>query len=400
MRAVKLELLYLLLLLSATVAAADWLATRTVLRHAGTALLAIMLGAVASNLGLIPTGTDSNNPVVLYEFIFAFLAPLSIFWLLLRANLSHILKAGLPMLGLFAVGSMGTVLGALIALAAFDGAGLFSQWNTAIAGALVGTYTGGSLNFNAIALHYDLVREGILYGGIIAADNIITAVWMAATLAAPRLLAPLWVGSGPDAGARASVPSAAIRATPEVTDSERMSAGSISLVLLLGAAALWLTDVILHYLQLQGIAVPGILILSLIALLLAQVPAINRLPGTQVVGVTAVYFFLAVIGAHCDLAALQALGTTGLLILALTSAIVLFHGFTIFSVARLLRMDLTGAAIASQANIGGGATALAIAKAQNRPDLAAPAVLIGTLGTASGTFIGFFAAETLLPLFL
>ena len=114
----------------------------------------------------------------------------------------------------------------------------------------------------------------------------------------------------------------------------------------------------------------------------------------------AVYFFLTVIGAHCDLSALHTLGSTGLLVLALTTSIVLIHGTTVFGLARLLHMDLTSAAIASQANIGGAATALAIAKAHKRSDLAAPAVLVGTLGTASGTFLGFFAAETLLPLLL
>jgi len=392
----NLEFLTLLALLCGTVLAADWLASRTVLRHAGTALLAIALGALLSNLRVIPTGTDPDSQVPLYDFIFTYLAPLSIFWLLLRANLKQLLQAGLPMLALFGMGAFGTVLGTVIALGAFHSAGAFAEWNTAIGGALVGTYTGGSLNFNAIALHYGLVREGVLYGGIIAADNIITGVWMAATLAAPRLLAPLWRRNAQRQPEPAATPGAPITDG----DHEPISARSLTVIAALGITALLITEVLQIYLRQWEIRVPGILLLSALALALAQIPAVNRLPGTQMLGMVAVYFFLTVIGAHCDLSALHTLGSTGLLVLALTTSIVLIHGTTVFTFARLLHMDLTSAAIASQANIGGAATALAIAKAHDRSDLAAPAVLVGTLGTASGTFLGLFAAETLLPLLL
>ncbi len=53
-------------------------------------------------------------------------------------------------------------------------------------------------------------------------------------------------------------------------------------------------------------------------------------------------------------------------------------------------------AVASQANIGGGTSALALARSLNRPDLVLPAILIGSLGLALGTYLGFFTAEHLL----
>jgi len=46
-------------------------------------------------------------------------------------------------------------------------------------------------------------------------------------------------------------------------------------------------------------------------------------------------------------------------------------------------------AIASQANIGGGTSAIALAESFERKELILPAILVGTLGNALGTYLGF-----------
>ena len=46
-------------------------------------------------------------------------------------------------------------------------------------------------------------------------------------------------------------------------------------------------------------------------------------------------------------------------------------------------------AIVSQANVGGSATAIAIAESFGRKELILPAILIGSLGNALGTYLGF-----------
>ena len=59
-----------------------------------------------------------------------------------------------------------------------------------------------------------------------------------------------------------------------------------------------------------------------------------------------------------------------------------------------MKADLDLIAVASQANVGGGTSALALARSIGRTALVLPAVLIGALGT----FLGFWAAAQLLPL--
>ena len=118
----------------------------------------------------------------------------------------------------------------------------------------------------------------------------------------------------------------------------------------------------------------------------------KKLKGAQLLGMFAVYLFLAVIGAFCDLAALQGAGSLGLNMLVLILVALLTHGLIIFGVARLFKMDIQLAAVASQANIGGGTSALALARSMGRSDLVLPAILIGSLGNAIGTFLGFWVA--------
>jgi len=51
-----------------------------------------------------------------------------------------------------------------------------------------GTFIGGSINFNAIALSYEVTKVGELYAGTVVVDNIDTMIWMQVTLAVPRLM--------------------------------------------------------------------------------------------------------------------------------------------------------------------------------------------------------------------
>lgn len=381
--------LYVLMLLCLLVVSSEWLVRRTPLRYLGTALLVILLGAVLANTGLLPAGSTEENPVMVYEGVFRYLAPLAIFWLLLPVHLGELLKIGLPMILLFVLGSFGTVAGVLLGMWAIGGSELLGEAYAALSGMFVGTYTGGSINFNAVALHYDIVREGGLYAGAVAVDNVITTIWMIVTLALPRLLSPLWP---------AKVGKAPIDAKPDLgldMDTESLHPLDVGLTIALGAGALWLADLITIGLSGYGYPIPEILVITIIALLMAQLPAMRRLRGAQVFGMFSVYLFLAVIGAFCDFSALAELGWIGLSLLAFALIAVAVHGLITYSAARIMGYDPVLASVASQANVGGGTSALALARSLGRVDLVLPAVLLGALGNALGTFLGFWVAGLL-----
>lgn len=365
--------------LAANVWLAERLAQRGPLRRVGGALLVIVITAIEANLRWIPTvSPTAAHPV--YEGVFGVVAPLSIFWLLLQVNLREVWRAGAQMLVLFAIGSVGVMAGTLAGMRLFGGGDAFGAHTAALGGMFAGTYIGGSLNFNAIALHYGVMRDAMLFAGANVVDAALTTVWMIVTVAAPRLLAPIWPGLRPMARPE---PAAEAMAGHEP---ERESAGpsDLALVIALGGAAVAVADWVA-----ARAGVPSVLTLTTLALTAAQVPAIQRLRGYRSLGLLAVSIFLAVVGALCDLSALAGLGGLAVRLSGLVLTILLVHAAALVVAARALRLDAAAAAVASQACIGGSTTALALARGLDRPDLAAPGILAGALGTAVGTYAGF-----------
>ncbi|MCG8467250.1 MAG: DUF819 family protein [Gemmatimonadetes bacterium] len=397
--------LYVLTILCLVIGLTEWIVRRSWLRHVGTALLVIVVTAVIANLGLLPTTSTAESPVPVYDAIFGTVAPLAIVWLLLKVNLKDVLRAGVPIISLFLIGSLGTVAGVLAGMWIIDGPERIGPLYDALGGMFTGTYTGGSVNFNAIAIEYDVMREAVLFGGAAAVDSIMTTVWMAATIAIPRWLRPRWP-SRDDARLDDASPGAPIDRTnaagrgPDLgieEDTEKIHPVDLALVLAIGFGTLWASNRLAEVLAARGVDIPAILILTVIALALAQVRPISAMAGSRTLGLYSVYLFLCVIGAFCDLGALASIGGLGSALLVFTFTIVVVHGAITFGAARLLRLDVDIAAVASQANVGGGTSALALARSLGRSDLVLPAVLIGSLGNAVGTFLGFWVARSLLP---
>ncbi len=376
------EPLYILAFLSLLVVAAEWLCRKTALKYLSSSLVVIILGAIFANLNLIPSASNAS-PV--YDGIFAYVAPLSIFFLLLGVSLKNLKKAGLPMLISFFVGSVGTILGVVVAMQLVSLNEIFGASYQAIAGMMTGTYIGGSVNFNAVALHYDVVREGATFTGIVVADNIVTALWMVFTLGLPKLMKRF--RPNPELKIQN-----AEQGSNEVNDKETIEPLQLGLLLGMGLIALFGSNLLSDALKEAGINLPSILILTTVALVLAQFKPVQQLSGAKLLGMFAIYLFLAVVGAFCEVTALGDVGEHAVGILVFTVAIVLVHGFFLVGVGWLFKLDWSIIAIASQANIGGGSTAMALAKSFNRNDLLLPAILAGSLGAGVGTYFGFLVA--------
>ena len=376
--------LFILFVLGVNVVLCEWLCRKPGFRHIGTALLVIVVTAIEANLGLLPT---TETPV--YDTIFSYLAPFALFLLLLGVNLKDLKQAGLPMLSMYLLGSAGTVVGVLISAWVFSAQDSIGPLFYALAGMFTGTYTGGSVNFHAVALHYNVSKAGNLFIAATAADNIITTIWMMVTLSAPRLLQRRFPRS---LTARSLPNPAAIAGDPidAYSDSETMTPYDLGLLLSLGLGSIWVSQQLA-----KVVPVPFVLILTTIALILAQFRVVNRLPGSRLLGLFGIYIFLAVIGAYCDVAALLSDGRLAGVLFGMILLAVLLHAGILFGIGALLRQDWDVLGVVSQANVGGSTSALALAKSLGRPDLQLPAVLVGTLGNALGSYLGIFVAELL-----
>ena len=347
----------------------------------GAALLVILFTAVVANFKFIPS---ASNSIELYDIIFKYIAPISIFYLLLNVNITSIKKAGLPMVGLFILGSIATTIGILISWLLLSPQDILGDDGKIIAGMLTGTYTGGSVNFNAIALEYEFQKKGFLYAGTIAVDNVVTAVWIMVTLAIPLFLNKIW-------SSNIKLNKKVILNTKEGNDSEKIDSKSLAWLIFLGIGSYYISEIISE----NFIKIPSILILTTIGILLAQTKFISKLRGSQTIGLYLVYLFLAVIGAYCELSAVSQLQEVGVTLLIFTSIAVLIHGLVFIFIGGLVYRDWEMISIASQANIGGGASAIALAESFNRKELILPAILVGSLGNALGTYLGFLVVYIL-----
>ena len=150
----------------------------TLFRSLGAALVGILIGMLLSNLEVIP----GESPV--YDFLQGTGVNIGIVLILTSVNVRSVVEAGPSMLAAFAIGALGTTLGAIVA-----GLVLFRQigeetWK--LTGQFTGTYTGGGVNYAALGRAFDTSND--LFTAALAADVILTAIWMAACLAVPVLL--------------------------------------------------------------------------------------------------------------------------------------------------------------------------------------------------------------------
>ena len=347
-----------------------------VFRSLGAALVGILLAMLLSNIGILP-GTSPT-----YEFLMGTGVNLAIALILLSVDLGSVLKAGSGMLAAFGIGALGTAVGAITGGLLLSGVVGPETWK--LAGQFTGTYTGGGANFAALGRAFETSAD--LFSAATAADVIVTAVWMVACLAVPVLLGRSKQGQGEEAPV-AGESSAEGQLTLERTLQSSVKPVSLSdtaALVAIAMGAVWGAD------QLAGLLpIHEVLWLTTIVLILAQVPAVKALSGSALFGNYLLLLFLASNGARSVIANLVAVGPPVFYYAIITVAL---HGVVIFGIGRLARLDYATLAVASQANVGGAASAIALAGARGYTDQLVPGVAVGLLGYAVGNYLGFVVA--------
>lgn len=376
-------------LIAAATALAFWLDHRfPALGKLGASLIAIVLGAVLSNLGLVPV----SSPV--YDIIMGPVTSLAIAWLLLSVNLSDVKKAGGRMLAAYGLAAAGTAAGAFTAVFFFSG--IFGEDSWRLAGVLTGTFTGGSVNFVSVGRAVELSDR--LFAGTTAADAMITGLWMGATL-----ILPLWLRrfypAPPPAVVRARDPAThhephdheglgpAGAGDPEGVPHPFFLKEAVSTLdlAILGAVGVGLL-LASGFLGTLTPGIPAILWLTTLSLLVGQIRGMARPRGAFPLGTLALHFFFVIIGILSRVSEILAVGVE---VFWLTLAVVVVHGVVVYGGGRMLRLDLGTLSVASQAAVGGPSSALAVAVSREWRGLVLPGIVVGLLGYAVGNYLGF-----------
>ena len=339
------------------------------------------LPMLASSLGLI----DPKAPVL--GFITTNLLPASLFLLLMTVDMGAILRLGGKALGMFFIGSAGIILGAVISFAVFHrfvGAQFWGGF-----GALSASWTGGSANM--IAVKEALSVPDAVFSPMVVVDTVVPYLWMGILIAAVRWqdVFDRWNRSD----------RAVIDILRRRTADQRKGAGarlSLAMVVMFLALAAF-GSAVAQYIAARLPAIKdlfstyawAIIVVSTLGLGLSFTP-LRRLEdkGATKVGYFILYFVLTAIGAK---AALANVGSALLLITAGLLIVLVHVGFLLVG-ARILRAPLFLVAAASQANIGGVASAPVVA-AVYEPGLASVGLLLAILGNIVGTYFGIMCGQ-------
>ena len=354
-------LLSLLLILAIT-ALGWWLAQATAAgRQLGTTMLVLLLGLLVSNLsGLKPAPAAAawvNGP----------LTSLAIALLLLAVDLRRLWPEARRLLVPFGLAVLSTV--AAVVLGGWLLQPLLGAGRGVLAGVFTATFTGGSLNFVSVARA--LQPPEALLAAATTADYVVFAAWFAVSL---------WLGR------RGQRPAPAT-ASPQSVPLEAAAGWWQGLVW--GVSVLLLANGLTAALQRLWPALPGILVLTTLTLLAAQLPGTSSRRGCYGLGLLLIQPFFTVMGLSSPVAGL--LGD-GLPVLVYAALIVSLQAVAVLLLRRWRGWGMTETLVASQASIGGPSTALALATALGRAELALPAVAIGLLGYLLGTYLGLLAA--------
>ncbi|MEX1267146.1 MAG: DUF819 family protein, partial [Woeseia sp.] len=130
-----------------------------------------------------------------------------------------------------------------------------------------------------------------------------------------------------------------------------------------------------------------ILLITTIALALSVTP-VSRLPNSTALGTAMIYVFVAGMGARANI---EGFGDAPAFLLGAFIWIAI-HGAICLLGARIFRVDVHSAAIASAANIGAAASAPIVA-AFHRSSLVPVSILMALIGYALGNYLAPLAAH-------
>jgi len=349
-------------------------------------LVTMILMSILSMSGIVPVASDPNLKIDVYELVFSYFIPISIPLMLLGSNITRIIREGGKLLVAFLVGSLGVILGSILAFYCID---LGADSGNA-AGVIAATLIGGSMNFIATGEILNFSTHP-LFSATIAVDNFAANAYILMLFAIPslRFLARFFV--------HPKIENQEILEKNEDETAYPITLERIALSILVAALVAGMGSLISPALQqlFSSKMSMNILIITVLSVLVANLfpKKLKKLEDTAfAIGLWMMYIFLAVIGASTNLADMLSVGPA---VLGFYLIIMFFHLFFLISLSKIFKFDVYEVIISSAANIMGPSVAAPMAASLGQKRLITPGILVGILGYVIGTFIGVSIAMTL-----
>lgn len=347
-------------------------------------VFAYFVPTVLSNTGVIPISSPA------YALIKKWLLPASLLLLTLSVDLKAIFRLGKPALVLFLSATVSIVIGgplAYLALGWLVPAELGEQAWKGLA-ALAGSWIGGGANF--VAIGESVGASDSTYSMIIVVDVAVASVWMAVLLWFAGREEKMDQQMGADRTTLDRVREKVAEYQASVARPTTLGALLAILAIGLGGTAIatWLSV----YLPELGDIVSAftwiVILVTTMGVALSFTP-VKRLEGygsTQM-GSVFLYLLVASIGAHAEFSEVVKFPA----LVAVGALWMLFHAGVILMMRKVMRAPVFFAAVGSQANVGGAASAPIVASAFH-PALAPVGVLLAVGGYVLGTYAALVCA--------
>jgi uncharacterized membrane protein len=339
-----------------------------------------------NNLDVIP----HDSPV--YSGLSAYALPAFIVLMLIKVDVRSALRIMGKGIYVMLMGTLGVIVGGVVAYV------LVHQWLAPDAwkgfGALAGSWIGGTGNMAAASAMLKTPPEQ--FGLAVLADNVVYIVWLPILLASKNFADRFnrWARVPEERLRMMDEASAAVikeEAVPEMRDYIFLVAIAIGVTWVSTAMAdalfAWTQESLPHLTGMLTHSTWRILLITTISLTLSATP-VAKLPNSTAMGTALIYIFVAGMGARASLA-----GFAQAPAFLLGAFIWIFiHGAFCLLGARLFRVDVHSAAIASAANIGAAASAPIVA-AFHRSSLVPVSILMALIGYAAGNYLAPLTAH-------
>lgn len=360
-------------------------------------IIALLGALIFSNLKIIPTES------VVYDNVWSYVVPLAITLLLYQCNVKKIFKESGSILILFLISAIGTMIGAAIGYVALN---KHIPSLAHLAGAMTGTYIGGSVNLAGIASSLNVPSE--LLSAAVVSDNLLMALYFFVLIAIPSISLFRNKFSHPHID---EVENMDIKegetAASSYWESSQISLKDIALSI---GSAFIIVAISNNIASFLSMAIPSTntllriintllsnqyLIITTITMACATIKPdfFGNLGGAQEIGTFLIYIFFVVIGIPASISSIL---FNSPLLLLFCLIIVVSNMIVTFGAARVFKFNLEDAILASNACIGGPTTAAAMAVSKSWSKLIAPIMLIGTLGYVIGNYCGLLIGNLLI----
>lgn len=345
-----------------------WIDKKPIGKKTSGVVWVLVAAMLLSNFRITPFSSPA------YDFIGGYLVSLAIPLLLFKADLRKIIKESGKVMITFLVAAAATAFAAVIGFFLMD----LGEIGPKVAGVYTGGYIGGAVNVLAVSQVVEMTEAE--FTTQISASSIVSILALMILIAIPSI--------------KSIVRFLPMSSTDTMSEHEKQAMqeqqrSKVRLRHISGVLALSFGICAVSAAIGGAIGRPqyNILFVTILTIFIANLfpKAMDELEGEFELGMIFMYLFFAMVGSSTNFTGFAGSAFT---LFIYGMFIIFVHIAIVLAAAKLMKVDLAEAIVASGAALVGPAVTAAIAISQGWRNLVTPAIMVGIFGYVIGTFIG------------